>query len=531
MAGISITLAGNFSKLDDLKAKSKKTADSIKASFKDGLAGKAFVGLSATAAAAFAVVVASVKSAIDAGGELQDMMTKTGASGKELLVLGQAFKNAGLAAGDVGGAIGRLQKAMEGLNEDGEPTNEAFGKLKLNLDELIAMDPAAALRKVGAALAGVEDPAQRTAAAMQIFGKSGANLLAVFADSGALEQARTQLGGLADTLPANAAAFDAFGDALGAIDVKMTQLGAGLAAELLPNLQEAADGINNLDLTDLGTGLGMIINQFREWAEALGPVADYLKFISGIRAMNWLAEKGFGGAVDPEKARKMAEEWAKNDPNHMKSGQQIETKKKEKVEKFKGGPGMPKGGTGMTQVSADGSSLREAIVAAQKLAAEKAKSRAAALSEYNMESQILSAKLKGDAAKLAALEREKAIREEIKRLEGAGFTAAEAAGPAAAKVDAEKKAEALEAQRKTEAEAAKNKIDGLAGRIQDVRGRQAGQQFQSSLGAVSSMQSIGGGGGAVSSGLDYARQTNDLQREANDILRQIAAMSAGTLDK
>ncbi len=519
MAGISITLAGNFQKLDELKDKSKKTADSIKASFKDGLAGKAFVGFSAAAAAAFAVVVTSIKSAIDAGGELQDMMTKTGASGKELLVLGQAFKNAGLAAGDVGGAIGRLQKAMAGLNEDGEPTNEAFAKLKLNLDDLIAMDPAAALRKVGESLAGVEDPAQRTAAAMQIFGRSGGNLLAVFADSGALEQARTQLGGLAETLPANAAGFDAVGDAFGAMDVKIKQFGTGLAAELMPNLQAAAEGINNLDLTDWGTGLGMIINQFREWASALEPVAGYLKYISGFALVTGIADKLFGGDADPEKARKMAEEWAKNDPGYMKGGEQREAEKQEKIEKFK--ETAANSGASKKAEEKDAQEAEKKAEAERKAAESKEKSRDIAGEEYNLESAILTARLAGDEKSLAAAERKKAIYEEIKRLEGAGFTAEEARTPAAAKVDAEKKAADLEAKRKAAADAKKQEIESLQSRFEDVTMKKAGLEYQSSVGAVSSMQRIGGGGGAVSSGLDYQRQVADLQRESNNLIRQL----------
>ena len=157
-----------------------------------------------------------------------------------------------------------------------------------------------------------------------------------------------------------------------------------------------------------------------------------------------------------------------------------------------------------------GHSLADAIKKAKEAAAKKA----AAVEEYNMDSAILSARLRGDAPELASLEREKKIREEIKPLESSGFSAKVARRPAEAKVDAEKKA--------TDQDEARKKIqDTLQGKLDSVKGKIDGQQFQSSLGPISDMQRVGGGGGAVSSGLDYARQSADLQREANGLIRQL----------
>jgi hypothetical protein len=168
--------------------------------------------------------------------------------------------------------------------------------------------------------------------------------------------------------------------------------------------------------------------------------------------------------------------------------------------------------------------------AERKSAAEKAKSRAAALEEYNLDSAILSARLKSDAAKLASLEREKKIREEMKRLESAGFTTAEARKPAEAKVDAEAAATKKEDAAK-KAEDERQKIqDTLQGKLDSARDQIDGQQFSSTIGSISSMQRIGGGGGAVGSGLDYARQAADLQREANTLMRQLIEVSRNPVE-
>ena len=170
MAGISITLGGNFGKLDELKNKAHSTAGSIKSAFNSNFGKSLFAGLSAAGAAAFAGIVASMKKAITAGGELSDMMAKTGASGRGLLILQKAFENAGLSANEVGNSIARMQKALAGVNEDGQPTNQVFAKLGLSVRELMAMDPADALMKIGDSISRITDPAQRAAAAMELFG-------------------------------------------------------------------------------------------------------------------------------------------------------------------------------------------------------------------------------------------------------------------------------------------------------------------------------------------------------------------------
>ncbi len=73
------------------------------------------------------------------------------------------------------GGIGRLQKSIY----DG---NEAFGKLGLKLSDLKRLSPIDAMQRVGDAIGNLKSPTDRTKAAMDLFGKSGAKLLQVFND-------------------------------------------------------------------------------------------------------------------------------------------------------------------------------------------------------------------------------------------------------------------------------------------------------------------------------------------------------------
>jgi hypothetical protein len=455
------------------------------------------------------------------------MMARTGASGRGLLILQKAFENAGLSATEVGNSIARMQKALAGTNEDGQSTNQVFARLGLSVRELMAMDPADALMKIGDSISRITDPAQRAAAAISLFGRSGANLNVVFTDPAALSAATTQLGGLADLLPGMAAEADYVADSFGGIGSKMTQLGAGIASELMPHLVKVSEFINEADFTSLGKSIGAEIETIAEYFTAIG------------KGMSFVADRvpGFKEAVG------LIEKLASLNPTAgealpMIPGVTIGADGKGVVET----PQAAEAPESYNPFAADRETIQKAreektakaaqakAEADRKSAAAAEQSRAAAADEYRLEKDLLAARIRGDADRIAKLEREKAIREEMKRLEGAGFTAAEARKPAAAKVDAAKKATDAEAGRQAAIDEKQRVQEILAGKVNTARERLDSQGYESSIGAISSMQRIGGGGGAVSSGLDYQRQTSDLLRELNGSMRELIQVSRQTVE-
>lgn len=489
MAGISITLAGNFAKLDELKGKARTTAASIKNSFNKVAGSAVFQGLAVGATAAFAGITAAITKVIGEGGKLNDMMLRTGASGKGLVILQQAFANAGVAADKVPGALNKMQKALAGVNEEGEPTTQAFAKIGLSIQELLTLDPTEAFRRTAQAIAELPDPAQRAAAAMEIFGKAGGELLAVMNDPQAFAQARDQLGSYAAELAANAAEFDEIGDSVAIFENALKSLGLTAAKEVVPALRWAAEAMQALvDLSNFNPFLG-------EAGDKAFAIAKNAKL----------------AADDPMLGKSRTEENAKK--LDAQNAGFWEGKEKEKQD-------------AIAKTAATERAAAEKQADADRKKAEAAKeSRAAAAEEYRLENAILAARLKGDAARLAKLEREKAIREEMAKLEAAGFTQEEARKPAEAKVDAEKKANDAEEGRKQAMEGQRDTQEDLAGKLKDSRKELEDLEYQSSVGSISSMQRIGGGGGAVASGLDYQRQVADLQREANGYLRQLIEVS------
>jgi hypothetical protein len=209
--------------------------------------------------AAGAAIIAGTKAALDFGGQLSDLSNRTGIAAGDLQVMGQAFKNNGLSIEAVGPAVNRLQKALAGVNEDGQATGGIFARLGLNMEEMMAAAPDEQFRRVGAAISGLSDPTERTAAAMAIFGRSGGELMALFNSPDAFGQAAKEVGAQAAIMDRNAALFDDISDKLALAGLKMQGFFIGVADYVAPVLQPLLDWFASQDLAAQGQAFGKAI--------------------------------------------------------------------------------------------------------------------------------------------------------------------------------------------------------------------------------------------------------------------------------
>jgi hypothetical protein len=403
-------------------SKGLKKARADASSFNSTIASLGKKGLVAAGLSSpFVAMGAAIKSAIDQGGALQDMMTRTGAAGEGLVVMQRAFENAGLAADSVPDALNKMQKALAGVNEDGDQTAGVFAKLGLSAEALTAMDPAKAFEAIARAISGIKDPATRTARAMEVFGKSGGKALAVLNDPDAFTLAITQVGGLGKTLADNAGSLDKVGDSMSALQTKVSQLAVGFTVELLPALESLAKSSDGVDFSTVGKGLGNLIVQLYDYAEILGTIASYSPagFVIGAAI-----EKLFGGPADMEQAKKDAAQMA--DPNYKRQGDN---------------PNIPNPAAPALPTSPpllDQKTLSKEVDDAIKMLGL----REEYFKLYKEESDLLNAKLSGDDKAVKALERQRDIREELNRMAEAGYNIQDEANKnaAAAIVDARIKA-------------------------------------------------------------------------------------------
>jgi hypothetical protein len=123
----------------------------------------------------------------------------------------------------------------------------------LSAAELLKMNPAKQFSMIGDAIMRIENPAERTAKLMEIFGKAGAGLTTIFPG---LKDAEKSLGRMPELAEKFGAAMGQANDLIGHLPVKSDQFftgfTAGIIGELLPGLQK----IDNYDFTTIGQTLG-----------------------------------------------------------------------------------------------------------------------------------------------------------------------------------------------------------------------------------------------------------------------------------
>ncbi len=246
------------------------------------------------ALAPFQQAFGAIKDSLDLGGRLSDVSAQTGIAVGDLVVLRQAFDNAGIGADAVGPAINRMQKALAGVTEDGEPSNEALRRLGISMAEIRSLSPAEQFARVASGLAAIQDPTERAATAMKIFGRKGGEMMALFRDSSAMSTAAQQVGGLAAAMDANANQFDFISDAFNAAGLKGQQFATGVTAAIAPALEEMAIALNKTDLTGLGQSVGTAAAAVIRLGQAMSQVVPQ---IMGVVAAMVLYRAGFDAKV------------------------------------------------------------------------------------------------------------------------------------------------------------------------------------------------------------------------------------------
>ena len=207
-------------------------------------------------------VVQGFSDALDLGGRLSELSTRTGEAAGTLLVLETAFKNSGLEASQVGQVINKLQNFMQDATNGGEKQTKVMRDLGISMSDLAGKTPSDQMEVFAKKIAAIEDPTQRAAMASEVFGeKLGGKLLPLLVDfSGNIDDARNKVGSLEQVMNENAATFDKFSESIDAIKGKMAAFSAGILSETVPALQELGSEMEGVDATGLGKVIGQILN-------------------------------------------------------------------------------------------------------------------------------------------------------------------------------------------------------------------------------------------------------------------------------
>lgn len=248
-----------------------------------GMAGKAAAAMTALGAAAVGGLAVLGKKAIDSADNLNDLSQRTGVGVETLSKFGAAAEDSGSSLDEVAKAMGKLAR---GIVDPASKANEALRSIGVS-----SVDASGKVRSVDAVMLDIADKfsklpdgAQKTALAMDIFGKSGANLIPMLNGG---REAMSQYSATITTEMAQAA--DKFNDAINMIMRELagpfnqaitaalpyiTQLAQELGASL-PGAVQA--------ITPLIVGLVQGLTQLGQWFSSLTPQQQ--GFVAGAAAL------------------------------------------------------------------------------------------------------------------------------------------------------------------------------------------------------------------------------------------------------
>lgn len=240
------------SELDRVKGKLKETDGGVSA-----LSGafKNLGGIVATFSMA-----AVVTQALQAASALNDTAVKTGLSIDALQRLQFAATLSGGSLEGVSGAVARMQKALVGAEEGGKEAVAALDRLGLSAQQIMALSPDKQFEAIAQKIAAIQDPAERTTAAMALFGRSGAELIPTLIAIGTNgEEMAAQLSAIGGPVSDKAIAnVDMLGDQLDVLKTgaKNTaiELTALASVILVPLLRETNEWIKSLRILTGGGG-------------------------------------------------------------------------------------------------------------------------------------------------------------------------------------------------------------------------------------------------------------------------------------
>ena len=244
---------------DSVAATSEKINASFASMVKAGAALALGFGAIKLAASAVSNTFGTFRDALDLGGELSDLSDATGETSGNLLVLQRAFDNSGIGADKVGTSINKMQKVLVDAAAGSEEAQEKFSNLGLSWSEMATKSPTEQLQMLAAAISQLPTPAERAAASMEFFGKSGGRTLAFLRDfDGAIENAKRELGTMPDIMDKNARTFDTISDKITVIGGKFKEFAAGMLSEMTPMLEAVATGLAAIDTAAIGKRIGEI---------------------------------------------------------------------------------------------------------------------------------------------------------------------------------------------------------------------------------------------------------------------------------
>lgn len=249
--------------------------------------------LGAGFAVAGAAAVAATKRYADYADAIGDMSNRTGASVRFLSELGYAAKMSGSDLEALEPAIRNMQKGL--ASGSSKPMLE---KLGLDAATLAAMNPEEQFLRIAEAMAGLTSPAEKTAAAMAIFGKSGTALVPMLAEGrDGIEALRQEARDLGVSLDNEAAAkAGAFNDALDKVMIAGQGIANVIGGALAPMLTWLAEAMAK-QVAGLGKWLAGVLEFVGSYENAMATLK--LAWVTTVNSLEGFWDTVISNLIPP----------------------------------------------------------------------------------------------------------------------------------------------------------------------------------------------------------------------------------------
>ena len=235
---------------------------------------------------------------------MDDLSQRTGVSTDALQGLQVAADLAGVQ--NLEGALQKVSVVLGDAAAGSATAQKAFANIGLSVDDLLKLSPEEQFRAVASAIGDIQGPAAQAAAAVDLFGKSGVELLPLFASNlGEIEERAKQLGIVlsADQVGAITEMDDAllmvrktFDGIIGQVTANLAPVVTALAEEFLSFVEsfngfggEGGSGIADaltdglLDFAEYMAGIfDAAIAQFGEFGATLQTAASVFEFVGNV---------------------------------------------------------------------------------------------------------------------------------------------------------------------------------------------------------------------------------------------------------
>lgn len=242
---------------------------------------------------------------------MDDLSQRTGVGVESLQGLQLAAELAGVQ--NLEGALQKVSVVLGDAAAGSESARKAFANVGLSVDDLLRMSPQDQFKAVAAAISSIKGPAAQAAAAVDLFGKSGVELLPLFASNLAEIEERAnklgmvlskdQVGAITEMDDALLMVRKTFDGIIGQVTANLAPVVTSLANEFLAFV-EAFEGVNGTTggtgiadaitagLLDFGQYLAevfdAVIAEFGSFGTVMSAVSGAFSFVGNI----------FAGAVD-----------------------------------------------------------------------------------------------------------------------------------------------------------------------------------------------------------------------------------------